>query len=145
MAVKTAQQAAEAWANAMASPQTSTNYRNGINNTTVNPMALAAAPDAQQRYVQNTAAAVASGRMAQKLNAANVADWKNNASTIGAQRLTSGAQKGKQKATAAFNRLYPIWQQMRAAADSLPKGGLANAQARANAALEVLMKGVGKA
>lgn len=145
MAVKTAQQAADAWGAAMASPQTATNYKNGIAGYTGNPMAAAAAPDAQQRYVQNTAAAVASGRMASKLMAADPNAWRNNATTVGAQRLASGATKGKSKAMAAFTKLSPVWSQMQSAANSLPKGGLANAQARANAALAVLMQATGKA
>lgn len=145
MATKTAQQAADAWAAAMANPQTAANYKAGINGFTGNPMALAAAPDAQQRYVMNTAAAVASGRMAQKLQAADPNAWKVNATTVGAQRLAGGAQKGKAKAQSAFNRLAPLWAQMQSTVASMPKGGLANAQARANAALAVLMQGTGKA
>ena len=145
MAVKTAAQAAAAWAQAMASPQTATNYKNGINSYTGNPMAAAASQQSLSLYVQNTAAAVASGRMAAKLQAADPNVWRSNATTVGAQRLASGATKGAAKATAAYNKLAPIWAQMQSTVQNMPKGGLTNAQARSSAALAVLMTATGKA
>jgi hypothetical protein len=145
MAVKTAQQAADAWANSMASPTTATNYKNGINAYTGNPMAAAAAPDAQQRYATNTALAVSSGRMAAKLQASDPNVWRSNATSVGAGRLSTGATKAKNKTAAAYAKLAPIWAQMQSTVAGMPKGGLANAQARAAAALSVLMTATGKA
>src|SRR5208282_124120 len=52
MAVKTADQMVTNWKNAMASPATQAAYTAGINATTSNPMALAAA--AADRYAAGT-------------------------------------------------------------------------------------------
>ena len=144
--VKTADQAFARWQQGMSSPQASQNYIQGIQKFQGNPMALAAAPEALARYAAHTAAAAQpGGRMAAGLSRADPNLWRNNATKIGAQTLASGAQKGAAKAQAAYQRLAPIWSQMSAAANALPKGGLANAQARANAALAVLMQATGRA
>ena len=143
---KTADQAFARWQQGMSSPQASQNYVQGVQRFQGNPMALAAAPEALLRYAQHTAAAAQpGGRMAQGLNRADPNLWRTNATKVGAARLASGAQKGASKAQAAYTRLAPIWGQMRAAADALPKGGFANASARAAAALQVLMQATGKA
>lgn len=145
MSTKTAQQAADNWKNAMANPATAQRYKDGIANFQGNPMALAATNDAQQRYMQNTAAAVTSGRMAAKLNATDPNTWRSNAQNFGAQKLAMGGQKGYAKAQKAFAMLAPIWGQMRSAVQGMPKGGLQNALARQAAALTVLMQATGKA
>jgi hypothetical protein len=146
MAVKTAQQAADNWAAGMANPQAATKYKQGISAYAGNPMQQAATPAALALYAQNTArAAQPGGRLVVGLNNADPNVWRQNALTIGAQRLASGGTKGKAKFTSAANRLSPIWAQMQSAAHAIPKGGLANAQARSNAALAVLMQATGKA
>lgn len=142
---KSAQQMADAWSAAMGSATTATNYKQGIANCTVNPMAMAATADAQQRYASGTADAVASGRMAAKLNAVPVQVWKDNATNVGAQRFTSGATKAKSKVQRHFQQWAPIYQQASDAAKSLPKGGMANAMARVQAAMSILMQAAGKA
>ena len=144
--MKTAEQMVAAYQAAMASPQTQTNYKNGINGYNGNPMALAATPESQALYSQNTQAAVTSGRMAAALNAASPQEWKQNATTVGAMNLASGARKAGPKQLRFYQKAIPIYAQMKSAAASLPKGGgLAGAQARANAALAVLMQGFSKA
>jgi hypothetical protein len=140
MATATAAQAAANWVAAMGNPSTSKKYSDAINAYQGNPMAAAAQPDALNRYVQNTAAAAApGGKFVTGLNNASPQTWKTNSTTIGAQRLMSGAQKGQAKYQAAANKLAPKWAAASAAAAALPKGGYANAMARIGAALQALM------
>ena len=143
--MKSASTMAANWTKAMSNPSTAANYVEGINSCQVNPMALAASPQAQQLYAQNTAAAVASGKMANALNAVPVSAWKDGAVKVGAQRFSSGAQKAQAKVTKFFTTWAPIYQQASAAAAALPKGGLANAMARVQASISVMMQAAGRA
>jgi hypothetical protein len=143
--MKTAQQAMANWIAAMGSPNTAQKYKDGINATTVNPMALAASPEAMDAYLAGVQRSIASGKRANSLNQADPAQWKANAINVGASRLASGAQKAQQKYLKKIAPFAAVWPQMRAAARALPKGGLANAQARAAAALQVLMTAAGTA
>jgi hypothetical protein len=142
---KSAQQMSANWTAAMQSPTTSMKYKQGIANTTVNPMALAASPQAQQLYATNTAAAVSSGKMAAKLNSVSPQLWKDNASTVGAASLSSGATKAKPKVDAHFNKWAPIYQQAHDAVQNMPKGGASNALARVAAAMNIMMAAAGRA
>ena len=143
--MKTAAQAVANWLAAMGSAQTRTNYVNGIQAYQGNPMAQAATQEALQAYADGCANSVTSGRRAAALNASSPADWKTNAVNVGATRLASGAQKSQGKYTRKIAPYAAVWPQMRAAARALPKGGLANAQARAAAALQVIMQAAGTA
>lgn len=131
------------WQSGMASA--GPKYAAGINRTTVNPMALAAQPDAMQRYQDGCTRSVTSGKRAASLNAADVNTWKQNAVKYGASNLAQGAQKAAAKTGAAFQKLAPVLSQASAAAQALPKGGLGNAMARVNAALSVIMGAYGSA
>lgn len=136
--MKSAQQMAQNWGNAMSNPQTATKYKQGIAATTVNPMQLAAA--AQQLYLNNVTQAVQSGRYAAKLNAVPQALWSNNAQQFGAANLANGAKKGQPKVDAFFQRWAPIFQQSSAAARAIQKDGtLATAMQKVQANLQVLM------
>lgn len=143
--MKSAAQMAQNYARAMANPTTAQNYKDGIAAVTQSPMAAAAQPDAQARYAQNTQAAVTSGKMAQRLNAVPLQLWKDNASQVGASRLSTGAQKAASKVQAHFQKWAPIYQQASDVVKSMPKGGIANAQARVAAALQVMMGAAGTA
>jgi hypothetical protein len=145
MAVPSAQQIAQNWQQAMGSPQTQMRYKQGISNTTVNPMALAAQPDAQARYVANVQQSVTSGKREQALNAVNVQTWKDNASNVGASRLATGAQKAQQKYMNFATKWQPIYQQVHDAVAAMPKGGAGNAVARSAKAIQMLMAAAGKA
>lgn len=142
--VATAAQAAAKWKARMTDTTTRQGYIDGINAFQGNPMALAAAPDAQAKYKANTAAAVDNGRMAKKLMAADPGSWKQNATTIGANNLSSGATKGAPKAQKAYAILSPIWAQQRSAVAGMPKGGRSNAINRFQTALDIMLQGVGK-
>jgi hypothetical protein len=140
---KSADQMVTNWKNAMASPTTSQNYSAGVQATQVNPMALAAA--ASDRYAQGTAAAVASGKFQNALNSTPKSTWVNNSVTKGAPRLSSGATAALPKYQAFANKWAPIYANVSQAVAAMPKGGLANAQARSNTAIQMLMQAAGKA
>src|SRR5215469_2202052 len=129
----------------MGSTQTQQKYKDGINNTTVNPMALAATPEAMQNYLNGVQRSVDSGKRARSLNAANVADWKNNAVNYGATALAAGAKKSQAKYQRNIAPYAAVWPQMSQAARALPRGGLANAVNRVQAALSVIMGVAGTA
>lgn len=139
----TAQSAAASWAAAMKSATTKANYVAGINATTVNPMALAATPEATQRYLDGIERAISTGKRAKSLNSASVATWKTNATTIGAGNLTTGATKAQGKYQSNIAPYAAVYPQMKAAAAALPSGGIAASQAKAAAALAVLMQAAG--
>lgn len=143
--MKTAQQAVSNWVAAMGSPTTSQKYKDGINGFNGNPMALAATPEAMDAYLNGVQRSITSGKRAKSLNDASPATWKNNAINVGAARLASGATKSQQKYAQKIAPYAAVWPQMRAAARALPKGGFANAAARAAAALQVLMQAAGTA
>ena len=143
--MKTAQQATANWLAAMGSATTRTNYINGIQGFTGNPMQLAATPEAMQAYLDGVQNSVTSGRRAKGLAQTSAATWQQNAINVGAPRLASGAQKAQGKYNAKIAPYAAVWPQMRAASRALPKGGLANAQARAAAALQVIMQAAGTA
>lgn len=143
--MKSAAQMASNWKSAMSSPQTQQKYKDGINNTTVNPMELAASDAATQLYLNNVNAAVASGKRQAKLRAASQAQWKQNAVNIGANALTTGANKAQSKVQSHFDRWAPIYAQASQAAKSIPKdGSIGSAMARVQAAISVMMQAAGK-
>jgi hypothetical protein len=135
---------AQNWAAAMRDGNTANKYKAGIQAFQGNPMALAAADDAEQRYLTNVQNSVNSGKRRNALNAVPVERWRSNAMTIGANLLSTGAQRAMDKVTAHFNRWAPIYAQASAAAQALPKGGLANAMNRVQAAISVLMAAAGR-
>lgn len=120
-------------------------YKDGINATNVNPMALAASPDAMQAYLNGVQRSVTSGRRAAALNAADAGYWKSQSINFGASALAMAGQKAFQKYSNAAQRIAPILNAASAAVAGMPKGGLANATARSNAALAAMMQAAGTA
>ncbi len=143
--MKTAEQAAQAYQAAMASGITSQRYKEGVQGVTESPMAKAASVDATQRYLNGIQNAVSSGKRQAALNAVPLQRWKDNAANKGAQRLASGAQAASDKIRQHFVKWTPIYNQVSDTVRAMPKGGLANAQARANAAIQMLMQAAGSA
>jgi len=142
---KTADQMATNWQQGMQNPSTAQKYKQGIGNFQGNPMALAASPEATALYLSRIQMAVSSGKRANKLNAVPVERWRNNAMNIGANLLSSGANKAIDKVRTHFQKWAPIYQQASAAAHALPKGGEANALARVQAAIHTMMVAAGTA
>lgn len=138
--VKTAQEAADNWAAAMAGATTA--YTKGVQAVTESPTAKAAKNLA--KYQMNTAKAVASGRMAAALNAVTLSDWQQRAVQKGANNLASGAAASKGKFLAKAQSKQATWQQQRDAVESMPSGGTANAMARIAKSMQIAKQAAGK-
>lgn len=136
--------AAAAYQRGMAGAGTA--YTEGINSVTESPMQKAATPEAMQAYQDGVMRSIQSGKRVAALQAAPLATWKQNATTVGAQRLASGAQKAQSKVQAHFQKWAPIYSQASQAAAAVqgPKSQ-ATAMAKVAAALQVMMQAAGTA
>jgi hypothetical protein len=138
MAEKTVQQMATKWQQGMAAGQA--NFQAGVNNTTKNPMALAAAQadKAQANYI------AAVPRMVAGLNKTPTSFWKSQ-TTNSASKWAAGAAKGMPKYTAALTKqqasVWPLMRQAAAAAGSDPG---AKAMAAVNAMVMAKQQGLTK-
>jgi len=97
----TAADAASAWSSGFSGA--ATKYSAGINAVTVPPGQLAAAQ--KNLYVANVQAAA--NTWASKVAAVDLQTWKNAATTVGAQRLATGATKGAPKVQAFMTNFLP--------------------------------------
>jgi hypothetical protein len=141
----TAQGITDKWATAMAQPQTATNYKNGVMALTVSPTQQAATQDALNRYQQNCAQSVANGTRAAALNAVDLGTYQNLTTTKGPNRLGPGATAAKPKMLQVMQKWAGVYGQVSQQVSQLPKGGLANAQARSALAIQLLMQAAGHA
>ena len=132
------------WKAAMASGTARQNYIDGINNTTVNPMAEAASPQAMAKYQEGVMASITSGYRIRKLNAASPAMWKQNAVNFGAGKLASGAQKAEAKYAAFATDWAGTWEQMRQAAKSVQGTGVEAAIEKVRAVILLAKQKAGK-
>lgn len=103
MAVKaTAASAAQAWQTGFAGA--GQKYTDGINAVTVAPGQLAAA----QRNAYVSGVQASAPIWAAKVAAVDLQTWKNQATTVGAQRLATGATKGAAKMSAFMTKFLPV-------------------------------------
>lgn len=108
-------------------------YKDGVNAVTTSPTAAAAANI--QNYLAGVNAAVSSGRMAAALNAVSLQAWQAAAVNKGAARIPLGVQSAAPKFQAFMDKWLPYEAALKARIAAMPKGGLAESQARANAAI----------
>ena len=132
--MRTPQQATDAWAQGLAAAQQK--ITDGINSVTESPTAKAA--QHLDKYVQNTAAAVASGKMAAKLNAVSLQDWKSKF-LAKVSRIGSGAQAAKPKMLAHLTKFLPKVAAARATVKGMPNTTKADTQARMNAFFQAML------
>jgi hypothetical protein len=128
----------------MSSPTAQQRYKDGVLAVTQAPTAKAATPEALQRYQDGVMQSVTSGRRAQALNAVNLGDWQAAATTKGAPRLASGAMGAANKQRASMPRWLGVYDNVSKTVAAMPKGGLANAQARSAKAIEMMMQAANK-
>ncbi len=122
---------AKLWADKMTSSVDK--YKNGITSTTVNPMEMAA--QAVDRMLAGFTHAATSGKIAARLRAKSVADWKQAATTTGADRLASGARAAIPKMQAHLSTWLPVAADIKATAASMPKNSIEDAVARVRMAI----------
>ena len=106
----------------------------GVQAVTVSPTATAA--QHLDRYQQGTANAVTSGKMAAALNAVSLQDWQNAMLTKGIARVPQGVQAAQPKMQSFMDKWLPLQQQLSDRVSQMPKGTLADSQARSNFAIQ---------
>lgn len=138
----TAEQAVKRYLDAAQSGVSRQKYIDGINATTVNPMAEAAKQE--ELYLRNVTESVRSGRRAAKLNSVPVSRWKDGAIKKGADRLASGALSAADKVRAHFQTWTPIYQNISQTVAAMPKGTTEDSIARAAMAIRMMKQAAGK-
>lgn len=138
---KAAADIATNWVRAMGSAETSKAYQEGTRGKGQEAMSAAASTEALTKYSDGCTRSVTNGSRARSLNDPLSAQlYNDNTQTVGAQRLGPGAQKKKMKYQAQMERLGPVHDRMKAAAEAIdPTGSKATAGQRAAAAIEVLV------
>ena len=130
----TAQQIADKWASRAGSASTA--YKDGIQQTNVNPMQLAVAQ--QANMVSKWNEAISSGRWANRMNSVSPETWKQAAMTKGASNYTTGIQAGKQKFVTAMNYYAQVYASIKDAVRSIPRDGGSGSIARMTMAMQML-------
>ena len=127
----TPQQVAAKWASNTSNASQA--FKDGVNGVTESPTARAAANSSA--YLSGVQQAVASGRWQAALNAVPLDSWKASMLTKGAARISGGVQAAIPKMTAFMTNWLPYEQALKQRIASMPRGGLAESQARAAAAI----------
>ena len=137
---RTAQQVVDDWASRMQASQQK--MSDGIQGVTESPMEKAAAN--LDKYKANTAAAVDSGKMARRLRATSLNDWKT-AALAKVSRVGSGAMAAKAKFLKHMANWLPFVASVKAQVRAMPSTTPTDRDARmmANAALLRQYKGPG--
>jgi len=118
-----------------AAPRAQADWLAGIQATTVDPTALAAA--AGQQAVSNYSQAVTSGRWAAALQRAGKQGWLSGAQAK-QQNYATGIANAGPKYQTAMQTWLPIIDNAAAQVKSMPSGTLAASQARAAAFMQLL-------
>jgi hypothetical protein len=120
MAAKAAippQQLADTWA-AGFTAAAQQKFKTKVQNLQVNPMALAATPEAEAKFLQSVTDSVTSGRRANALNSVDPAFWKSQTAGAGAQNWMTSVNKGKPKYSNKMAKWSGVYAQASAAAAS---------------------------
>lgn len=105
----------------------------GVSNVTTSPTAQAA--QHLDRYLSGVTQAVNSGKMAAALNNVSLQDWQNAMKTKAVARIPAGVQAAQGKMQSFMDKWLPYEQQMSDRIKQMPKGSVADAQARSNYAI----------
>lgn len=130
---KPASQWVDRWSAAAGAGQQA--YSSGIQNTTVDVVGRAVAQ--QTALLAGFTEAVTSGKWARKLQERGTAGWKAAAQAKAANYGT-GIAAGKDRYAAAAQKLQPYVQAGQDMIAGMPKGGIANAKARATAWIDYM-------
>lgn len=105
----------------------------GVANVTTAPTAAAA--QAADRYLAGVQQSVSSGKYQQSLNAVSLQDWQNAMNTKAVARIPAGVAAAVPKFTAFMDKWLPYEQQLSQRIAAMPKGSVADAQARSAMAI----------
>lgn len=117
-------------------------FKQAIMGLNENPMQLAA--QQAQKALNNYQESINSGRWAKRLQDVPFEQWKQVTSTVGAQRLASGVQKGLPKMQKHLQEWAPTYEQAKQAARAIPNDSKAGALARVAAVYDILRQRAGK-
>lgn len=131
----TPQQWADKWSRNLSGSTQS--IKDGVNAVTVSPAAAAA--DRIDAYQAGVMAAIASGKTVAAMRASPLELWKTKMLTNGLSNIAQGANAAKPKVVQFATFWAPVAQQISQQVKAMPKGGEANAKARANRAIEIAM------
>lgn len=132
----------KAYLDAMGSASTSEKYKKGIANVKVNPMEAAAR--AEDKYLRAVEASVRSGRRRERLLAVPFAQWRDNATKHGAERLRSGAQKAAEKMLSHFRKFGSVYESISAHVATMPNDTEEDALERVRYSMRKLKEAAGK-
>lgn len=116
----TPQQIAQKWSQRLSS--SGDQMKSGAMGVTESPTAKAARN--LNKYVQNTQAAVASGRMAAALNGVTLQSWQSDYIAKGIPRIALGAQQGQSKVAEFQTQWAPLMAQVSQQAASMPNNSI---------------------
>ena len=94
------------------------------------------------RYRSGVMAALESGKTVNALNAIDVNEWKDRASTVGVERAVAaaGSEASKAKELAFLDVFLPYADTVKAEIARMPKGNIEQGKARAMRAIELMAK-----
>lgn len=137
-----AEAATLAYRDRMASAATKQKYIAGIDATTVNPMEAAAAAD--QKFLDRVSESVTSGRRAAKLRSIPKSVWAERSKTKGAERLSSGAAAAVDKVRANFNKMAPVYDEIKSTIRNMPNNSEMDALERVRYVMQRMKAAAGK-
>lgn len=114
----------------------STYITNGVNKVQTAPGVSAAA--AQDRMLAGVTAAVQNGTWAKRVSGVSLQSWQQAMIKKGIPRLTQGISTAQQNKTQQISALLTAVDASAQAANQLPKGGLEQGIARANAFMRAM-------
>jgi len=127
-AIPDAATVADRWANAAGMAQT--RFTEGVQNTAVDPTALAVAQQAKMQ--QNVVAAISSGKWARGLQSVGKAGWQS-ATLAKASNYATGIAAAKAKYTQAIGPVLAVEASLQSQIRSMPSTTIQERLARANA------------
>lgn len=114
----------------------STSYREGVQQTSVNPMERAAA--AVPLYLQKVQEAVASGKVEQALRDTPKQAWVDGCLNKGAGRIAAGVTQAESVVQQFHTQLKPHTDMVKKAISDMPKGTPEDSEARTIAAQRLM-------
>jgi hypothetical protein len=119
-----------------------TYIKNGVNGVQTAPGQSAAA--AQDRMLNNLTAAIQSGKWARNVSAVSLQTWQSAMINKGIPRIAQGTAQAVATKSASIETLLANVAAAQAVSNALPKGGIEQGIARANAFMRAMSQASGK-
>lgn len=129
---KTPSQVSDKWAQRLGGA--AEQIRQGVQAVTESPGAVAVRR--KQAYIDGVQRSFSDGTYERGQSSYTLEEWKRMTLEKGVGRITSGANNAKPKMEAFMSKWLPLQDELSRRVQSMPHGGLADAQARAAFAIE---------